>query len=190
MHNRDHIRQWARDRRRALTPQQQQHTAGALAEQALAQPSIMQARTLALYLANDGEADPAILMQALHAAGKQVLLPVLHPFSSGYLLFQSWHPGMAMTRNRFNIAEPPLSAATLVPVKHIDVVFTPLVAFDEQGNRLGMGGGFYDRSLAAFQGLTVGLAHDCQQYPALPAAAWDKPLDMILTASQVKRFRY
>ncbi|WKE65119.1 5-formyltetrahydrofolate cyclo-ligase [Gallaecimonas kandeliae] len=186
--DRNAIRQWARKQRRALTPQQQGEAALEAARQAMTLPEVHQAQSLALYLASDGELDPAPLMEALWAAGKTVLLPVLHPFTPGHLLFLHHDPAEPMAINRFGIPEPALDVRKLVPTEQVDLVFTPLVAFDGAGHRLGMGGGFYDRTLECYQGPVVGLAHDCQQYPALPAMAWDKPLSLIVTPKQIKRF--
>ena len=77
-----------------------------------------------------------------------------------------------------------MEIASLAP----DVVLTPLVAFDEQGQRLGMGGGFYDRTLQNWQqyGLQpVGYAHDCQGVEALPVEKWDVPLPAVVTPSKI-----
>ena len=89
-----------------------------------------------------------------------------------------------MTVNQFGIAEPKLDCSKVCPVQSLDIIFTPLVAFDSSGNRLGMGGGFYDRTLAACKArgpALVGLAHQCQQSDALPHAPWDVPLHAIAT---------
>ena len=71
----------------------------------------------------------------------------------------------------------------MLPLNELDIIFTPLVAFDRQGNRLGMGGGFYDRTLQQWQQksfIPVGLAHQCQQVEKLPVETWDIPLERIL----------
>ncbi|WP_115717301.1 5-formyltetrahydrofolate cyclo-ligase [Gallaecimonas mangrovi] len=189
MNDRNQIRRWAREQRRALSPQQQQNAATATAKHALTLPEVAKAKTLALYLANDGELDPEPLLHSLLAQAKSVLLPVLHPFHQGQLLFLRYRPGQDMSANRFGIPEPVLDVQQVVPTHAVDVVFTPLVAFDDAGHRLGMGGGFYDRTLERYQGPIIGLAHDCQQHPALPAESWDKPLGIIVTPKAIKRFR-
>lgn len=94
-----------------------------------------------------------------------------------------------MMRNRFGIPEPAQSRRQ--PPGMLDLVVVPLVGFDAACNRMGMGGGFYDRSFA--YRLTrrhagprlVGLAFDCQQVAELPVAPWDVPLDVIVTESRV-----
>ena len=90
-----------------------------------------------------------------------------------------------MLKNKFGILEPKLNVQNVLPLDELDILFTPLVAFDKQGNRLGMGGGFYDRTLQNWQNasfIPVGLAHQCQQVELLPIEAWDVPLHRILVA--------
>lgn len=89
-----------------------------------------------------------------------------------------------MQKNRYGILQPKLNVQNVVPLEQIDIIFTPLVAFDKNGNRIGMGGGFYDRTLQHWQQksfLPVGLAHRCQQLDNLPTEIWDIPLAMVLT---------
>lgn len=73
------------------------------------------------------------------AAEKQIYLPVLHPFCPGHLLFLHYRPDSQLIRNRLNILEPQLDVRDVLPLKRLDVVITPLVAFDRDGQRLGMG---------------------------------------------------
>ena len=76
----------------------------------------------------------------------------------------------------------------VLPLSQLDVLVTPLVAFDESGQRLGMGGGFYDRTLQNWQqhGLQpVGYAHDCQAVEKLPVEKWDIPLPAVVTPSKI-----
>lgn len=90
--------------------------------------------------------------------------------------------------NRLKIQEPRLNVRDVLPLSKLDVLVTPLVAFDEDGQRLGMGGGFYDRTLQHWQsyGLTpVGYAHDCQLVEKLPVEEWDIPLPAVVTPSKV-----
>ena len=103
-----------------------------------------------------------------------------------------------MVKNKYGILEPKLDVRSIVSVTDIDIIFTPLVAFDEFGNRLGMGGGFYDRTLAAWyleyqqnkqaKPMPIGLAHDCQKVKAIPIENWDIPLPKIITPSTIYHF--
>jgi len=186
--SRQHIRQHIRLRRRALSPQQQQHAAQDLLVLFQQVPSVIDAHHIALYLSNDGEIDTQPLIDWLWLHGKAVYLPVLHPFSKGQLLFLHYTPETRMTLNKYQIQEPVLDIRLVKPVNELDLICTPLVAFDSTGQRLGMGGGYYDRTLNRWhhekQGpRPLGLAHDCQQVENLPFEAWDVPLPEIITPS-------
>jgi 5-formyltetrahydrofolate cyclo-ligase len=181
---RDEIRKAIRQKRRLLTLEEQQQAADKLCEQVLAHPKIKQAQTIALFLSFDGEIDTSPLISQLWTLNKQVCLPVFHPFHRHHLLFLRYTPSTPLVKNRFNISEPPLNVNMVIPISNIDIIFTPLVAFDAQGQRLGMGGGFYDRTLENWQQKSfypMGLAHTCQQVDSLPTADWDVPLPEIIT---------
>ncbi len=154
----------------------------------MAYAPMLLAHTVAVFLSFDGELDTRPLIDRLWRAGKRVYLPVLHPFSPGNLLFLHYHPESELVVNRLNISEPELDVRDVLPLERLDVLVTPLVAFDTQGQRLGMGGGFYDRTLQNWQqhGLQpVGYAHDCQQVDALPSEEWDIPLPAVVTPSRL-----
>ncbi|GAB82919.1 hypothetical protein YgfA [Shimwellia blattae DSM 4481 = NBRC 105725] len=185
---RHEIRKQIRQRRRALTPEQQHTFAIQAAGQMLRYPPLQQARHVALSLSFDGELNTRPLIESLWQAGKQVYLPVLHPFSPGNLLFLRYTPHTPLTVNIFNIAEPRLDVRSVLPLDALDVLVVPLVAFDAAGQRLGMGGGFYDRTLQRWQQYRlqpVGYAHDCQQVETLPAESWDIPLPAVVTPSRI-----
>ncbi|MCH1925041.1 5-formyltetrahydrofolate cyclo-ligase [Shewanella sp. C32] len=182
------LRQQIRHARRALTPAQQQAAAQAASQRLLALiDSLPAIRHVALYFSCDGELDTAPLFPALWQRGIATCLPVLHPFSQGQLLFLQYHRDSHMQPNRFGIAEPKLNINALVLPHMLDLIVAPLVAFDDAGNRMGMGGGFYDRTLAnpALKALAVGYAHDCQYRPQLPLAPWDIPLPVITTPTRL-----
>lgn len=192
MQNRQQLRTQMRQRRMALSASEQQSAASALVQQFLQQTTLMQAKHIALYLSNDGEINTQPLIEALWTAGITLYLPILHPLVPGYLLFQQYHASTPMTANRFGIAEPQLNCSQVKPVAELEIICTPLVAFDAQGQRLGMGGGFYDRTLAqlpaAHSVQIVGLAHSCQQVAELPNEAWDYPLNAIVTPQNCFQF--
>lgn len=185
------IRQQVRQRRNALTPTEQQHAAEQLIHQVAALADTPNVQKVGLYLSFDGELNTQPCIEYLWALGKDVYVPVLHPFRTGYLLFVNYAPDSEMVSNQFNIREPKLTCQQICPLAQLDLLFTPLVAFDEQGNRLGMGGGFYDRTLSVHQRdkrtkpQLIGLAHDCQQFDVLPIEPWDIRLNKIVTPSSV-----
>lgn len=185
---RQDIRQYVRHLRRALTDDQQENAADLLAEHAINLAPITEAQNVALFLSVDGELNTRPLIAKLWQQRKQVYLPVLHPFSPGNLLFMRYTPETSLTLNKLRIPEPPLDIRHLITLDQIDVMMVPLVAFDRQGQRLGMGGGFYDRTLQNWKQhgfLPVGLAHDCQLVDALPVTEWDVPLPAVLTPSKL-----
>lgn len=213
MSERQTIRQAIRHARRQLSLHQQTLAAQQLVSQVAKQAHLASARTVALYLAQDGELDTLPLINWYWARGAQVALPVLHPCCPGQLLFLRYQADTPMQANAFGILEPKLDVRLILPKPQLDIIYTPLVAFDNQGNRLGMGGGFYDRTLSTNTKVTntratnkkntytsnphanaqlsprpVGLAHDCQQVNALPIASWDVPLPELVTPSRFFRW--
>jgi 5-formyltetrahydrofolate cyclo-ligase len=189
------IRARKRGLRNQLTCQQQSAHAVELANQVCRQWAYLNGNRVACYLANDGEIDPHHIIHTAWSLRKHVYLPVLSPFQKK-LYFAPYRHGMAMNLNRFGIWEPACSPVNWVTAWQLDLMLLPLVAFDESGNRLGMGGGFYDRSLAYRRSRThsrrptlIGLAHELQREPALAANSWDIPLDMIATEERVIHVR-
>jgi len=182
---RNQLRQQIRKTRANLTALQQQQAEDSITQQALALIEAQNAQHIALYVSFDGEISTEKLIKTLWAQDKHVYLPVLHPFNPNHLLFLRYLPDTPMLKNKFGILEPKLNVQNVLPLDELDILFTPLVAFDKQGNRLGMGGGFYDRTLQNWQNssfIPVGLAHQCQQVELLPTEAWDVPLHRILVA--------
>ncbi|WP_193331121.1 5-formyltetrahydrofolate cyclo-ligase [Pseudoalteromonas ulvae] len=185
--NRAQIRELVRKKRNSLTKKQQQEAENALNLNLIQQLKHYKNAKIALYLTNDGELGTNKLIQSLRTLNHQVYLPVIHPFSAGYLLFQLHEENSPMSTNRYGIFEPKLNCSQICPIEQLDILFTPLVAFDAQGNRLGMGGGFYDRTLAKYyqeqwqKPIVIGLAHECQKVDLVPTEAWDIPLKWIAT---------
>ena len=182
---RHQLRQQIRKTRANLTALQQQQAEDSITQQALALIEARNAQHIALYVSFDGEISTEKLIKILWMQGKQVYLPVLHPFNPNHLLFLRYLPETPMLKNKFGIWEPKLNVQNVLPLKELDILFTPLVAFDKQGNRLGMGGGFYDLTLQNWQNasfIPVGLTHQCQQVEQLPTEVWDVPLHQILVA--------
>jgi len=136
---------------------------------------------VAAYKAEAGEMDPAPLCDALEAAGHRLCLPC--EVEKGQpLVFRSYHSGDVLQLGpRWAIRQPLPNVPVVVP----DVLLVPLVGFDRQGNRLGQGGGYYDRTLAALRVqktvLAIGLAYACQEVEAIPCALGDVPLDGVIT---------
>jgi 5-formyltetrahydrofolate cyclo-ligase len=182
------LRQLLRNKRRSLSASQQQQAAQQLYQQLAQHPLFRRAQHIALYLASDGEIDPVLLMREAWRRGKHVYLPVLARWPKTAMVFQRVRPVQQWGKNRFGILQPRWCVADQRAAWALDAVFLPLVGFDQQGGRLGMGGGFYDRCFAELHQrdhLTtpqrIGLAHDCQRVEQLAVAAWDVPLNAVVS---------
>ncbi|WP_416770935.1 5-formyltetrahydrofolate cyclo-ligase [Pseudomonas sp. RHF3.3-3] len=188
--SRPQLRRLLRKARRALTPGEQRQAARGLYRQLAQHPLFRRARHVSLYLPTDGEIDPRLLLREAQRRGKHTYLPVLSAWPRTKMVFQRIRPGEKLRPNRFRILEPRINPAAQRKVWALDLVLLPLVGFDPLGGRLGMGGGFYDRSLA-YQSrrkswrkpTLLGLAHECQKVARLDQASWDVPLRGTVTGS-------
>ncbi|WP_347906297.1 5-formyltetrahydrofolate cyclo-ligase [Pseudomonas purpurea] len=186
--SRPQLRRMLRKARRALSPCEQRQAARGLYRQLAQQPLFRRAKHISLYLPTDGEIDPRLLLRAAQRRGKATYLPVLSAWPRTKMVFQRVRPGEKLRPNRFRILEPRVNRAQQRKVWTLDLVLLPLVGFDDVGGRLGMGGGFYDRSLAYLarrktwrKPTLLGLAHECQKVEKLAQASWDVPLQGTVT---------
>lgn len=196
---RSEIRQQIRKQRFKLTAEQQSIAALALLQHFSTNDKIKQAQHIALYLSNDGELDTQPLIDWCWQQDKKVYLPVIHPFTKGHLLFLNYSKHTRLIKNKYNISEPSLDIRHIILPSNLDVICTPLVAFDSKGSRLGMGGGFYDRTLSTWyqrfksdkksKPYPLGIAHNCQQVDSLPCESWDIPLPEVITPSKHHKFK-
>ncbi len=138
---------------------------------------IADAQVVALYMAVDDEAPAQRMAAQLQALGKTVALPrVLDRLGS--MDFLAWQPEDQLVPGLFRTSHPEPGDGPVLP----DVIIAPLVGFDRAMNRLGQGGGYYDRAFARFpDALRVGIAWSAQEIDAVPADPWDLPLDIIMT---------
>lgn len=188
MNPRQQLRQDIRRKRRALTRTEQLRAAKRLHAQLCRRPEFIRARHVALYLPNDGEIDPRPLLESCWKMGKKTYLPVLHPILHNRLWFVPFDRHTKLVRNIYKIQEPPIVKAPRRPPWALDLVLLPLVAFDANGNRMGMGGGYYDRTFSfksrrqSIPGpKLIGLAHELQRVDRLPVENWDIPLAGIIS---------
>lgn len=188
LQQRQQLRRHLRRQRQNLSPAQQHAASKRLAQQLSSSLVIRRAERIGVYLAADGELDPLPALLDIHHRRQKLYLPVLPKHADAVLHFAAWQPGEPLLANRYGIGEPSLQQRGLTPLWSLDVLLMPLVAFDTAGNRLGMGGGFYDRALAVLvrqphKPLLLGVAHTFQQVDLLPAAPWDQPVDGVVTDS-------
>ena len=191
---RDELRRHMRGLRAALSPELRRAAAEAAAQVAVATPQFRAARRIAVYIAMDAELDPQPFVALARTAGKELYLPVLPPSNNAPMTFLPYPAGAALRPNRYRIPEPAGDVdAALAPVE-LDLVFTPLVAFDLRGQRLGMGAGFYDRSFAFLKDARrphpalIGYAYESQKVAELPAESWDVPLIGVVTEQRFYPF--
>ncbi|HKR17325.1 5-formyltetrahydrofolate cyclo-ligase [Rhizorhapis sp.] len=132
---------------------------------------------VALYLPVGSEAPADAFIEPLIMAGKSVCLPCLED-NSPDMLFRQWAPGEELVLGYAGISEPSPAAPIAIP----DAIFAPLVAFDRRLNRLGQGGGHYDRVFARFDhAIRIGVAWSGQERDDLVLDPWDMPLHAVVT---------
>lgn len=174
------IRRACQEARKHLPQQTQRDASHAICAQLLRLTEYEHATHLALYHAKNGEVDLTPIWHAASLAGKTCYFPAMNPDKS--LSFLPASPDTPFCNNRFGIPEPDVSQDEVLLPEQLDVIITPVVAFDAQGARLGMGGGYYDRTLAHHRPrLLMGVAYEFQRQEVLEMAAWDVPLTLILT---------
>lgn len=187
------LRQQLRSKRQRLTHQQRQLAAEQLVDQLRSSRLFQRSHHIAVYLPNDGEIDLWPLVRYAWQLGKHCYLPIVGHRHTHRLWFVPFTHETTMYKNRYGIAEPVHhNRARNFPLRSLDLVLMPLVGFDEQGNRLGMGGGYYDRSFAFLHRQSqwrkprlMGTAYEFQRLPQLEAQPWDIPLDAVVTENRL-----
>lgn len=188
------LRQQVRQQRQTLSLAQREQAGAQVAERLQALAEFQQATMIASYASFAAELPTCTIHQQL-AAPKRLALPVLHPVVAHQLLFLEITEATVWQHNRYGINEPELRCDRVIPLAQLQIMLLPLVGFDRSGQRLGMGGGYYDRTLAAWHRgelpnlLTIGLGYDFQQLETLPQQPWDVPLNLVITPSKVWDFR-
>jgi 5-formyltetrahydrofolate cyclo-ligase len=186
------LRRWLRARRRAITGKARRDAGISVAHGVDAARWLRPGRRIGLYLAMPDELDTAPLLALARERGCHIAVPRITSVRHNRMRFEELSG--SLRRGAFGISEPGTGA--IIAARSLDVVFMPLVGFDPEGNRIGMGRGFYDRCFAHrarmrhwIRPLLVGIAYDEQCVPALHPAAHDVPLDALVTQSTVQRFR-
>ncbi|MDG0970153.1 MAG: 5-formyltetrahydrofolate cyclo-ligase [Porticoccaceae bacterium] len=185
------IRQQLRTARRSLASADQKKAAKALTQQLISQTYFLQAKHIGLYLANDGEIDPHGIIEVASSLNIICYLPVIDRATNNSLCFAEYDENTELKPNKFNILEPVITNKNSKPPKDLDLILMPLVGFDREGNRIGMGGGYYDRTLAFMNTnkrdvpTLIGLAHSCQEISSIDRQSWDITLNLIVTEKQI-----
>ncbi|CAL4326467.1 5-formyltetrahydrofolate cyclo-ligase [Buchnera aphidicola (Brachycaudus tragopogonis)] len=153
---------------------------------------ICKAKNIAVFLPFDGEINTYPFIFQLWLNKKTVFLPVINSIYDKKLLFVHFTSHSLLHRNPYNIFEPFFHIEDIISISNLDVVIVPLVAFDSQGNRLGMGGGFYDVCLNHWRKknfLPVGFSYNFQLVDNIPKQSWDVSLPIVLTPNKIWIFK-
>lgn len=181
------LRKEIRLKRRQLRPIQQKTASTYLIKNLKRFSLLLRGKHVALYVGNDGEICPRQLIGLLTNWGKKAYLPVIHPLKPNEIVFCQISLSTRFVKNRFGIEEPEFKSSRRIQARLLSTVLMPLVAFDHKRNRMGMGGGFYDRAFEYKHShpnskpRLIGLAHDLQKQESLPTNDWDVSLDAIVT---------
>ncbi len=182
------IRTQIKSARQALTVLERDAAALLIAERLKNNRAIYRAKNIAAYLPVRGEVDCRFFLKSEKLRKKRIFLPVLQ---KSRLFFAPLIPDTEMQKNCFGILEPVYSKADLVAPDELDIVIAPLVAFDNNCNRIGMGGGYYDRSFSFRKRrrkwkrpLLIGAAYEFQRIHDCQPQSWDVPMDVVITEQQ------
>ncbi|MFC2503740.1 MAG: 5-formyltetrahydrofolate cyclo-ligase [Cardiobacterium sp.] len=181
------LRRDIRAARRAITPAERQQMSAATAATALAWlRAHADIQRVATFLSLPEEIDTAPLNRALWQAGYSLYLPYVRGMGEA-LAWLPYQEDTALAPDAAGIPAPPLHEP--LDALALDAVITPLVAWDARGTRLGMGGGFYDRTFARkiprAKPWLLGIAYPCQAVATLPRQPWDVPLDAVASAENL-----
>ncbi len=187
------LRSNLREARQNLSTEQQDAAAMSLYNLLGNEDFFRVAQRIAFYQVADGEINPRLLRDLALTEGKSCFLPVVSPDNPEFISFAPYDDKTELIENQWGIEEPPMPEV-LVPPTDFDVVFVPLVGFNEQCFRMGMGMGFYDRTFSfkifnrRSRPLLVGLAHESQLVTgAFPVEGWDVRLDVVATDKKIYR---
>jgi 5-formyltetrahydrofolate cyclo-ligase len=174
--------------RRKLSAETVQSASRAVTERLIPLAEFRRARFIAAYFPFDNEIDTRFILEAAFSGQKKVFIPVLS--DRKLLQFAPYFPQAKLRMNRYGIPEPEYSAEQLVAAGTLDLLIIPLTCFDNRCNRIGMGAGYYDRTLAEINFRLpdkIGLAYELQRVESTFPQAWDIPMDIVVTEQQVYR---
>ncbi len=177
------IRRRALSRRRELGASRRDALSTEIQRHFLGSPMFLASRVLGCYLASPDEVDTSLIIERAWRAGKTLCVPVIGLRRD--MVFVRLERDSRLLKNHFGLWEP--ADGIVVPPRELDVVVTPLAAFDRARNRIGMGGGFFDRHFAFLKRRDVwlrpklaGLAFSCQRVETMLTDTWDVPLYRVI----------
>lgn len=176
------LRQTMLAKRQGISAESVSALSAKIAERLMQDSDVKQAQNVALYAAFRQEVSTAELADWFLSQGKRVCFPRVE--ENERLVFVPIKSLSQLKPGRFGVLEPDL-VSSWVPLEELDLMLIPGVAFDEKGGRLGLGKGYYDRTLKDFRGLSVGLAYDFQIVSEVPQEVWDQRVDRVFAESRV-----
>ena len=193
--DRQQLRRQMRQLRRSLSPSARDEAHWQFARLLSGTYRLRPGQRIAVYFAYGHEADLRHVIDVARARGCLLYLPVITDFRHSRMRFVRYRTDSVMRVNRYGIAEPDWRHAEVIPVRQLDLILLPLVAFDANGFRLGSGAGFYDRSLHHLREgrrwrrpKLIGVGYECQRVARLQLDRWDVPLDGMLTERGLQWF--
>lgn len=176
--------------RSALLPHQRKAASEAIANQVLRLAPLRRGIRIACYVSMRSEVDTWPLINALWCLRKRVHLPIVDRQRTRRMRFIPITPHSRLRLNSLGIREPISHHARATKTQQLDIIFVPLVAFDAQCHRIGMGGGYFDTTFAFLQHAgawrkpkLIGIAFDCQRVNRITPNPWDVSLDLVVTES-------
>ena len=170
--------------RRTLTDETRDNASARICDRVIHSHEFMSCKTLACYLPMRDEVDPCDVINRAWRAKKRIFAPVTD--MRGNMFFRQLVPDTELALNRFGLWEP--VSGPSIDAKELDVVVTPLAAFDDQRHRIGMGGGYFDRCFHFLKQRNnwlrpklIGIAFDCQRVEKILPNPWDIRLYQVIT---------
>ena len=193
------IRQSVRQKRRQMSDSVRLTASQQICKTFMDRADFRAATNIGAFLAFDGEPDLATLISTAWDRGQRVFLPIVQGKEQP-MSFAAYDKESTLVKNRFGILEPDPATALRIDPPELDCVLAPLVAFDAECHRIGVGGGFYDRTFAfkrtAAENQTreknrptmIGVAFEFQKVESIQPQPWDVPLDAVVTEKQTYNY--
>lgn len=188
MDSRQALRKKLREQRTKLTTAEQVLASQKITGQLIQNPLFQQSQHIAAYISINHEINPNRIIEKIWESHKRCYLPVLQKKQLAFSVYKRESP---LKNNRLNIPEPPLLPELSINSHDLDLVLVPLLGFTVKGYRLGMGGGFYDRTFSflleenrSIKPYLIGLGYEWQKLEAFEIEEWDVPLNAIITENE------
>ncbi len=182
--NKNELRHKCRQVRSELTAANRNEASARICDTVTRAGYFRRSRNIGCYLPSDDEVDTWPIIARAFSMGKQISAPVLR--KNGAMRFRELHAATGLSRNQFGLLEP--QEGDFIDPHRLDIVITPLVAFDSSLNRIGMGGGYFDRCFSFLKGRKIwlrpkliGVAFDCQRVNSVSPNPWDIGLFRVVT---------